>query len=115
MTGAAELADITIDREAGQLQLTFGDGSSGAIDLRELRAACPCAGCRSARDGGGTAWDPSNATSGAGVRGAELIGAWGLSITWDDGHSTGIYPLDSLVSWIRTGRATFTPDSGLGA
>jgi DUF971 family protein len=27
---------------------------------------------------------------------AEFGGAWGMSITWNDGHSTGIYSWDLL-------------------
>jgi DUF971 family protein len=30
---------------------------------------------------------------------AELVGAWGLSVTWNDGHATGIYPWDALRRW----------------
>ena len=48
------------------------------------------------------------------VADAQLIGAWGLGITWSDGHSTGIYPFSSLHDWIRAGHPVFTPDSGLG-
>jgi DUF971 family protein len=25
-----------------------------------------------------------------------MYGAWGLQLTWNDGHATGIYPFDSL-------------------
>jgi len=51
----------------------------------------------------------------SGVEGdsAELVGAWGLSVTWNDGHSTGIYPFESLRRW-REGDGGFGPDSGLG-
>ena len=28
---------------------------------------------------------------------AELVGAWGLGITWNDGHSTGIYSTIAAV------------------
>ena len=30
---------------------------------------------------------------------AELVGAWGLSIEWHDGHNTGIFPWTSLRRW----------------
>ena len=29
----------------------------------------------------------------------ELVGAWGISFTWNDGHATGIYPWDALRRW----------------
>lgn len=31
---------------------------------------------------------------------AELAGAWGLSLDWSDGHSTGIYAWTTLRQWI---------------
>jgi DUF971 family protein len=46
---------------------------------------------------------------------AQLVGAWGLGLTWSDGHSTGIYPFESLRHWCDAGRpaAGFPADSGL--
>ena len=41
-----------------------------------------------------------------------LHGAWGLNITWNDGHRTGIFPFDALRRWSDGGPA-FGPDSGL--
>jgi len=34
-----------------------------------------------------------------GYEGAELVGAWGVSLRWNDGHSTGIYAWDVLRAW----------------
>ena len=31
--------------------------------------------------------------------GAELIGGWGLTITWSDGHGTGIFAWSILRAW----------------
>jgi DUF971 family protein len=49
------------------------------------------------------------------VADAALVGAWGLGITWDDGHSTGIYPFESLRKWCEAGspEAGMPADSGL--
>ena len=30
---------------------------------------------------------------------AELVGHWGISFAWSDGHGTGIFPFDSLREW----------------
>ena len=35
---------------------------------------------------------------------AELSGAWGLSLDWSDGHSTGIYAWEKLRAWVDSGR-----------
>lgn len=107
-----DVVEVTVDRPESRLTLGFDDGVQGSIDLTELREACPCATCRAARQAGrpvvpALGGPPS-------VRDAELVGAWGLGIQWDDGHATGIYPFAALHEWLRTGRPSFTPDSGLG-
>jgi DUF971 family protein len=35
---------------------------------------------------------------------AELSGAWGLSLDWSDGHSTGIYAWEKLRAWVDAGQ-----------
>lgn len=109
----ADVVDVTIDRASSELRLEFDDGVSGAIDLTDLRVHCPCATCRAARQAGREPWDRA-ARSAPTVQDANLVGAWGLGILWDDGHATGIYPFNSLHDWIVNGRPSFTPDSGLG-
>lgn len=108
-----QITDITIDRPNGVIRLAFEDGPVGSIGLAELRLGCPCAACRKARQFGRSTWVPRSGEAFPSVRGAELVGAWGLSITWDDGHATGIYPFTSLAEWLRTGVPSTTPDSGL--
>lgn len=99
-----------------RLDLAFDDGTAGSIELVALRLHCPCATCRALRQQGREVW-PSPGADGRrlGLRDAALIGAWGLGVTWDDGHSTGIYPFESLHEWVRTGAPPALPDSGLGA
>lgn len=107
-----DVVEVTVDRPESRLTLGFDDGVQGSIDLAELREACPCATCRAARQAGRPVVPALGGPPT--VRDAELVGAWGLGITWDDGHATGIYPFASLHEWLRTGHPTFTPDSGLG-
>ena len=33
---------------------------------------------------------------------AELVGAWGMQIRWNDGHETGIYAWSMLRAWRAT-------------
>ena len=113
--GMPDVVDIAVDRPAMELRLRFDDGVAGSIALMELRLHCPCATCRAARQAGRAAWPPPGAPASLGVRDAQLVGAWGLGITWDDGHATGIYPFEALHAWIRAGHPVTTPDSGLGA
>lgn len=112
---SADVVEIAVDRPAMELRLRFDDGVAGTIGLVELRLHCPCATCRAARQAGRAAWPVGGADVQLGVRDAQLVGAWGLGITWDDGHATGIYPFESLHAWIVAGHPVLTPDSGLGA
>ncbi len=106
-----EPADIDVVRDEG-VTITFVDGHVARFDLLTLRRGCPCAACRRLRDDGEEVWPrPGNPTP-LRIDNAELHGAWGLSIRWNDDHSTGIYPFESLRRW-REGGA-FGPDSGLG-
>jgi ATP-binding protein involved in chromosome partitioning len=112
---AADVTDITIDRQAMDLHLSFDDGVEGRIGLVELRLHCPCATCRAARQAGREAWPTRGGTDQSlELADAHLVGAWGLGITWNDGHATGIYPFSSLHDWIVAGHPVFSPDSGLG-
>lgn len=93
------VVDVKVQRAEG-VTLTFDDGAEFGFALAELRAMCPCATCRSVRDRGDDPWpDPTRELT---VVDAELVGAWGMSFAWSDGHSTGIYPWDSLRSYAES-------------
>lgn len=89
--------DVEVDRERS-VTLTWPDGHVTRFDLSELRAACPCAFCRTLRDSGRPAW-PGPGPTPLRVESAELVGNWGLQLRWNDGHETGIYPWDLLREW----------------
>jgi len=110
---AVDVATITVDRDS-HVEVTFDDGKVCRFDLEELRLACPCAACRTARDRGEEAWFARGLPTGLAIADAHLVG-YALGVTWSDGHSTGIYPLVSLRRWCEAGRSTagFSPDSGL--
>jgi DUF971 family protein len=109
----SEVTDITVDRDTA-VTLTFADGRECTFGLEELRQACPCAGCRGARDKGEAPWPTPRSPLPLTITDANLVGAWGLSITWNDGHAAGIYPWESLRRWCDHGRPEYPPDSGLG-
>jgi DUF971 family protein len=92
------VTDIDIDRERS-VRITFDDGHVCTFGLEQLRVACPCATCRSWRDRGEPSWPRPGQDALLRIDDAELVGAWGLSLTWNDGHSTGIYPWDALREW----------------
>jgi DUF971 family protein len=91
----AEVVDVTIE-STERIRVVFDDGVELDIPLVELRTHCPCAGCRGQLEAGRAPWTPSPGRGQPRVLDASLVGAWGLSVRWDDGHDTGIYSWDSL-------------------
>ncbi len=89
---------IDVERERG-LTIVFGDGHSCFFDNVELRTNCPCASCRDLRGSGQDAWPREGAPPEVKILNAELVGSWGISFAWNDGHGTGIFPFDSLRAW----------------
>jgi DUF971 family protein len=88
--------DITRDRD---VTVVFADGERALFEVSELRSACPCASCRGWRERGEIAWPRPGQADSIAIVHAELAGAFGLSIDWSDGHSTGIYSWRALRRW----------------
>ncbi len=95
MNPDAEPVDIVVKRDEA-VTITFADDHVGRFSIMELRLGCPCATCRSLRDQGEVPWPRPGSEQPLRITGAELYGAWGLQLTWNDGHATGIYPFDAL-------------------
>ena len=106
-----EVRDVTVERDRA-VTIIFGDDTRHTYPLVELRANCPCATCRNHREQGEEAWPRPSSPQPLTVTDASFVGAWGLSITWNDGHSTGIFPWESLRRWADEGRPVFPADSG---
>jgi ATP-binding protein involved in chromosome partitioning len=114
MDPRTDVVDIAISREDATVTITFGDGAEGRFDLVEMRVHCPCAGCRGAREQGRVPWPPPGGDPTITIADAELVGAYGLGVTWSDGHTAGIYPWEAMRRWHDSGEAGFTADSGRG-
>lgn len=102
---------IDLDRSAS-LRVEWADGRIATFALETLRANCPCATCRTIRDRGASAWPPTHGGGDLRAVDAELVGNWGLQITWHDGHSTGIYAWGVLRAWAGPDDAGEDPDAG---
>jgi DUF971 family protein len=89
---------IEVDR-ATAITLTWEDGSTSVYPLEELRVNCPCAECRGLREQQLPVWPKPSSPLPLRVEHAELVGAWGMSFTWNDGHSTGIFAWSILRFW----------------
>jgi DUF971 family protein len=89
---------VELDRRE-HLLLAWSDGTQIVFGLEELRTNCPCAECRGLRERGLPVWPKPASPRPLEATGADLVGGWGLSITWNDGHATGIYPWSLLRAW----------------
>jgi DUF971 family protein len=90
--------EIELDRAHG-LTLTWADGVTLRYELEELRVNCPCAECRGLREQGLPVWPKPGSPQPLAAVSAELVGGWGVTITWNDTHATGIYPWSLLRVW----------------
>jgi DUF971 family protein len=83
------------------LVIEWSDGHRGVYAWKHLRAQCPCASCREERN---KPPDPFRILSDKDLApraplapvSVTPVGHYAYKITWNDGHDTGIYTLDSL-------------------
>lgn len=95
-----DLVPQSLRREGDGLRIDWSDGGSTYTTWRTLRNACPCATCNEERE---RPPDPFRVLSDREVSAgppAPLamtpVGHYAYQITWNDGHATGIYSLESL-------------------
>jgi len=92
---------ITLNKQAGYLEIQWNDGQVCQYPLSHLREACPCVECRGGHQYMGPAYDPDNLLElkpkrSYTITGLDMVGNYAIQPTWDDGHSTGIYAWDYL-------------------
>ncbi|GAC1594853.1 MAG: hypothetical protein NVS3B21_17300 [Acidimicrobiales bacterium] len=93
-TASAEATSpAAVDVERNRcVTITWEDGHVSSFELRPLRLACPCAGCRSDWAADREPMVPAELS----ITEVDLAGAWGMTPTWNDGHTSGIYSWASL-------------------
>jgi ATP-binding protein involved in chromosome partitioning len=72
-------------------------GHSGRFPARDLRLACLCAGCREEMTRR-PILDPESVPADVRVLALALVGGYAVHFDFSDGHGTGIYPWDYLLS-----------------
>jgi ATP-binding protein involved in chromosome partitioning len=77
------------------LAVLWQDGRQGHFDVRDLRLACPCALCVEEMSGK-PLLDPRKVRPDIAPVTLTSVGSYGITITWNDGHSTGIYSFENL-------------------
>lgn len=82
-------------RDQMTLSVLWADGRQDHVNTRDLRLACRCAACVEEMSGR-PLLDPTTIAYDVAPRSITSIGNYAITITWSDGHSTGIYPFDRL-------------------
>lgn len=72
------------------LKITWKDGIVTEHTARDLRLACPCAGCIEETTGRALL-DPTTVPADILLLVHELVGRYALAFTWSDFHKTGIF------------------------
>jgi len=83
-------------RDDGLLIEWEAGAHEGFLPARALRLGCPCAGCVEEMTGR-PLLDPGTVPSDIRPLRIALVGAYGLRISWSDGHDTGIYTFERLL------------------
>jgi len=88
---------ITADREKREVLITWSDGHKSIYSFSLLRNACPCAECRGGHEKMSANPDPEvwslpeENTFKTSLKNVEAVGAYAITIEWEDGHHFGIY------------------------
>ena len=77
------------------VKIRWQDGHESVYPARDLRLACPCAGCVDEMTGQ-LRLIASSVPQNVYPLKIDLIGRYAISIQWSDGHNTGIYAFDRL-------------------
>ncbi len=85
-----------------QLEIDWKDGHRCVYKISLLRSMCPCASCKTVRQGSSAAKKPlltilpGNYSQPLSAVGAELVGNYAMKIEWSDKHASGIYSFEYL-------------------
>jgi DUF971 family protein len=105
---ADELRPVSLKREGDGLTIRWSDGATTAVSWAKLRSHCPCATCLEERSKPADPFrvlSPQEVAAGPPAPVAMApVGYYAYQIKWNDGHDTGIYPLELLRTLSETDR-----------
>ena len=84
-----------------RLRIEWQDGGVSELVPRDLRIACPCAGCVDEMTGK-RILRPEHVAEDVMPLAIHYVGRYALTFVWNDGHSTGIYPFEYLRQLAET-------------
>lgn len=86
-------------RDPDTLVIQWSDGRRRVYNVTDLRLECPCASCNTERSRAGIGrGQPLPQGAPVTIRHMAPVGNYAYAIHFSDGHNTGIYPLDFLLS-----------------
>ncbi len=80
-----------------EVRIVWDEGDEDLWNARDLRLRCTCAHCVH-EFSGEAILDPATVPEVVRIVKMQLVGNYGLSIEFSDGHSTGIYRFDELYA-----------------
>jgi ATP-binding protein involved in chromosome partitioning len=86
-----------IERRDDGILIEWNGEHRALYPARALRLACPCAACVDEMSGRAIL-DPNSVPADVRPASLSLVGAYGLSVQWSDGHGTGIYTFQRLLA-----------------
>ena len=81
--------------DPSKIELEWDNGERTVLTAAQLRSICPCAACVDELSGV-RRHDPDSVPPDLTHRDVRLVGNYALTMTFSDGHSTGIYPFRFL-------------------
>jgi ATP-binding protein involved in chromosome partitioning len=93
-----------IKRDPRTLSILWQDGRRDDLDVRDLRLACACAACVEEMSGRKTL-DPATVRPDVSPRVLSSVGNYALTVSFNDGHGSGIYSFELLRSLGQRSRA----------
>ena len=94
-TSIVEPEKIQVYEDTGKLNVHWNNGEESELDAYQLRLECPCAQCVDEVTGEKTL-DKDSISLDVKVKEAKSVGRYGLSLSFSDGHNTGIYKISTL-------------------
>jgi DUF971 family protein len=81
--------------DPSRIEFEWDNGERTVLSAVELRALCPCAACVDELSGV-RRHDPATVPVDLVHRDVRLVGNYALTMSFSDGHATGIYPFPML-------------------
>lgn len=86
-----------IHRDDREIVVTWPGEHVSTYPSRRLRLSCQCAACREEMTGR-PLLDPSTVPQDVRPLSVSLVGSYAVRIQWSDGHGTGIYTYEYLLT-----------------